>query len=382
MAKKKPARGKGGKKSARKPAKKTAKKAAKQSPKKAPAKGVRKPEGPSPAPPQMPPELLLMQGLFGFMMTKGIGVAAELGIADALKGGPLYYTDLASVIGANQRALHRVMRLLAGHGLFHEPKPGTFANSPASDLLRSDHPQSMAAMAKMICGESHWQPWGRLEHTVRTGKSGAFHAFGEEIFTWFQKPENKGEWDVFNDAMTSMSLGQAPLIAASYDFAKFRRIVDVGGGHGHLLKHVVANAGEATGVLFDMPDVVAGADLPPNIERDGGDFFARVPQGADCYMLKAIIHDWSDDHSRKILGNIARAMDPQGRVLLFETVMPDEPGPHPAKFADVNMLAMTDGGCERTPAEFAKLFESAGLALVGITPLADGWTNIVEARKA
>lgn len=394
MAKKKPARGKGGKTPARKAAKKSAKKktakAAKKAPKKpqkkAPKKAAkrpaaRKPEGPPPGPPQMPPEMLLMQGLFGFMLTKGIGVVAELGVSDALKGGPLYYTDLASVVGANQRALHRVMRMMAGHGLYDEPKPGTFANNAASDLLRADHPHSMVGMAKMICGESHWQPWGRLEHTVRTGKSGAFHAFGEEIFTWFQKPQNKAEWDVFNDAMTSMSLGQAPLIAQGYDFTRFHKIVDVGGGHGHLLKQVIAHAPGAQGVLFDMPDVVAGADLPGNIDRQGGDFFNEVPAGGDCYLLKAIIHDWSDDHCRRILGNIAKVMDPRGRVLLCETVMPEEPGPHPSKFADVNMLAMTDGGCERTPTEFAELFKSAGLELMGITPLPDGWTNIIEARK-
>ncbi|MBX3458481.1 MAG: methyltransferase domain-containing protein [Planctomycetes bacterium] len=413
MAKKKSARGKGGKKFARKGGKTGASKSARKAERKARAKAGRKnfivkknakkaakrpaikagkkaaskpaakaPAGPPPGPPEMPPEALIMQTMFGFMMTKGLGVAASLGIADALKGGPLYYTDLASVLGADQRALHRVMRMLAGHGIFAEPKAGTFANNPVSDLLRADHPQSMVGMAKMICGESHWQPWGRLEHTVRTGKSGAFHAFGEEIFTWFQKPENKDEWDVFNDAMTSMSMGQAPLIAESYDFSRFSKIVDVGGGHGLLLKHIMAKAPNATGVLFDMPDVVAGADLPEYIERQGGDFFERVPDGGDCYVMKAIIHDWSDDHCRKILSNIARAMNPDGRVLLFETVMPEEPGPHPSKFADVNMLAMTDGGCERTPTEFRKLFESAGLQLVGITPLPDGWTNIIEARRA
>lgn len=396
MAKKKSVRGKGAKKDSRKPVKKAGKKksarkparakaprkAAKTAARKAPRQSTRKPEGPPPGPSQLPPEMVVMQTMFGFMLTKGLGTAATLGIADALKGGPLYYTDLASVVGADQRALHRVMRMLAGSGIFAEVKPGTFANNPVSELLRTDHPQSMVGMARMICGESHWQPWGKLEHTVRTGRSGAYHAFGEEIFTWFQKPENKDEWEVFNQAMTSMSLGQAPLIAESYDFSRFKKIVDIGGGHGHLLKQVIGKAPAAQGVLFDMPDVVAGADLPENIQRAGGDFFAAVPEGGDCYLLKAIIHDWSDDHCRKILGNIARAMDPQGRVLLFETVMPEEPGPHPAQFADVNMLAMTDGGCERTPTEFAQLFAAAGLQLAGITPLPDGWTNIIEARKA
>lgn len=381
------ARKKGGKKPARKPARKAVKKPSKKAAKK-PAKKrarealVKTAKNPAAGPQQMPPEAQLMQGLFGFMLTKGLGVAADLGIADALKGGPLYYSDLASVVGADQRALHRVMRMLAGSGVFTEPKPGTFANNAISDLLRADHPQSMVGLARMICGESHWQPWGKLEHTVRTGRSGAWHAFGEEIFTWFQKPENKGEWEVFNVAMTSMSLGRAPLIAAGYDFSRFHRIVDIGGGHGHLLKAVIARAPGAQGVLFDMPDVIVGADLPGNIRPEGGDFFQSVPGGGDCYMLKAIIHDWSDDHGHRILRNIADAMDPDGRVLLFETVMPEGPGPHPSHFADVNMLAMTDGGCERTPGEFRRLLESAGLRLQTITPLPDGWTSIIEATRA
>ena len=61
-------------------------------------------------------------------------------------------------------------------------------------------------------------------------------------------------------------------------------------------------------------------------------------------------------------------MQPSGNVLLLEMVMPQGPDPHPAKFMDVNMLAMTEGGCERTEKEFAALFESAGLALKAIHP--------------
>jgi hypothetical protein len=325
-----------------------------------------------------------MQALFGFALTKGLSVVASLGVADALKDGPRYYTDLAAAVGADRRALHRVMRMLAGTGVFEETKPGEYKLTPVSDLLRSDHPRSMRAMAAMIADESHWLPWGRLADVVRSGKSGAQHAFGTDIFTWFQQEENRAQWETFNAAMTSFSATTAVLVADTYDFSGFRKIVDIGGGHGFLLRKVLEKAPGATGVLFDLPGVVEGADrkaVGDRIELVGGDFFERVPGGGDCYTLKHIIHDWSDDHCRKILGNIAAAMAPGGRVLVLETVMPESPAPHPAKFMDVNMLAMTEGGCERTEREYRELFRSSGLELSKIYPT-EGPVSILESEKA
>jgi hypothetical protein len=330
----------------------------------------------------VPPQMRLMQGMFGFMVTKGLSAAASLDIADALKGGPLYYVDLANVVGADQKALHRTMRMLASVGIFSETKPGTYANNDVSELLTAAHPGSMRDMAVMVTSESHWLPWGRYEDTLRTGKSGPQHAFGEGIFTWFQREENKAQWEIFNRAMTSFSSGIAPLVADGYDYSRFKTIVDIGGGHGHLLKAILSKAPQAKGVLFDLPGVVEGAsNLPANIERMGGDFFQKVPSGGDCYTLKHIIHDWSDEQCASILRNIAGGMDPKGSVLVVETVMPESPEPHPAKLMDVNMLAMTEGGCERTEKEFAALFQSAGLKLKAIHPTPSP-ISIVEAVKA
>lgn len=186
-----------------------------------------------------------MQSLFGMMVTKSISAVAELGVADALKGGPLYYTDLAEAVGADQRALHRVMRMLGGVGIFAEPQPGTFALTPVSDLLRSDAPGSLRGVAVLLTARSHWEPWGRLGDVLRTGESGAWHAFGTDAFTWFQAAENKTEWEIFNAAMTSLSLGTARAVVESVDFSQFESIVDVGGGHGHLLNTILAAAPDA-----------------------------------------------------------------------------------------------------------------------------------------
>jgi hypothetical protein len=372
-----PAKRKPAKKKAKKPAKKVAKKATKKA-----SKPARKAAKLAPAHDAPPPQAQLMQGLFGFMVTKGLSAVASMDVADALKGGPMYYTDLATIIGADQRALHRTMRMLASVGVFAETSPGTFGNNPVSDLLRSDVPGNLRDMAVMITSESHWLPWGRYHDTLRSGKSGPQHAFGEDVFTWFQREENKAEWDIFNRAMTSFSGSTAPLIAQTYDFSKFSTIVDVGGGHGLLLRTILETAPAARGILYDLPGVVDGADtLGGRIECKAGSFFDSVPAGADCYVMKHIIHDWSDEQCVQLLRNVANVMDPKGRVIVADTVMPESPEPHPAKFMDVNMLAMTEGGCERTEREFAALFKSAGLKLAAIHPTPSP-VCVVEAAKA
>lgn len=332
---------------------------------------------------QLPPEAQLFQTLFGFMATRTLSAVAELNVADALRDGPRYYTDLAEAVGADQRSLHRAMRVLASTGVFAEPEPGRFALTPVSELLRSDVPGSMRDMAVMITAESHWLPWGRFTDTLRSGKSGTQHAFGTDVFSWFQRAENKDQWELFNAAMTSFSSITGGAVVESYDFTGFRRIVDIGGGQGLLLRTLLTNAPQATGVLFDLPSVVQGATetLDGRIECVGGDFFQGVPSGGDCYTMKHILHDWSDEHCRTILRNVAEVMESSGRVLVFEMVMPETPEPHPAKFMDLNMLAMTEGGSERTEKEFAGLLESAGLKLQAVhltkTPV-----SVVEAMKA
>lgn len=334
-------------------------------------------------PAQLPPQEQIMQALFGFMVTKCMSAVAKHNVADALADGPVYYTDLASLTGTDQRALHRVMRMLSGVGIFAETEPGTFALTPASELLRSDLPGSMRDMAVMATSPSHWLPWGQLEETLRTGISGPQHAFGTDFFSWCQRDENKEQWEIFNAAMTSISSGIAPAVAESYDLSGTRHVVDIGGGHGLFLKTILEKAPDARGTLFDLPGVVEGADasaLGDRIQREGGDFFKAVPAGADCYTLKHIIHDWSDDQSVTILKNIAEVMDPNGRVLVVETVMPETPEPHPAKFMDVNMLAMTEGGCERTEKEYAELLGKAGLKLKAVHPTPSP-TSIIEAVK-
>ena len=112
------------------------------------------------------------------------------------------------------------MRLLVSTGIFAEPAPSTYALTPVSELLRSDHPQSLRDLAAMLGSESHWQPWGQLPQAIRTGMSGSRIAFGTDAFSWFQRAENKTQWNLFNAAMTSFSSGTSMAVADSYDFSR------------------------------------------------------------------------------------------------------------------------------------------------------------------
>jgi hypothetical protein len=192
-------------------------------------------------------------------------------------------------------------------------------------------------------------------------------AYGKPIFDLFaERPEQA---ETFQRAMSGGSANAAQSILASYDFSGIERLADLGGGHGLLLASVLQRYPDMQGMLFDLPEVVAGvpddrlAASGGRLRVEAGSFFERVPQGCDAYMMKHIIHDWSDEHCRTILKLIRAQLPSHGRLLVCELVMPEEPGPAPAKMLDIEMLVMTVGGKERTPAEFGELFASAGLKL-------------------
>jgi hypothetical protein len=186
-----------------------------------------------------------------------------------------------------------------------------------------------------------------------------------------ERPE---QCETFQRAMTDSTSVAADAIVEAYDFSSIQSLADVGGGHGLLLAAILRANPKLQGVLFDRPEVVThvpkqqftGCD--GRITTEAGSFFERVPDGCDAYLLKHIIHDWSDEHCRTILSLMRDKLPKHGRVLVCEMVVSDEPGPTPAKLLDIEMLVMTVGGKERTPEEFGELFAASHLRLNRIVP--------------
>src|SRR5206468_6991940 len=289
--------------------------------------------------------------------------------------------ELAEAAQVDAPALKRVLRALTTLGVFFEDADGRFRHTDLSQTLRADHPESVRAWALMLGAHFVWRPVGDLYESVRTGTPGFRRLYGERFFEWAKSHPEDGA--VFNMAMTSGSAQRLPVLLAAYDFTQFERIVDVGGGHGALLAGILGASPKTLGVLFDLPNVVAGAEplraagLAERCEIVAGDFFESVPAGGDAYILSRVIHDWDDAAGLKILASCRRAIRPAGRLLLIEGVSKPPNEPDPNKFLDVWFIG--GGGCERTEAEYRALLRSGGFALERVVPT-DGPSAILESR--
>lgn len=334
---------------------------------------------PETAPP--PPEAVVTQMIFGKWVSMALSVAAKLRVADALAAGPKSPAELAAETGTHAPSLYRVLRALASVGVFAEDADGRFRQTPLSEVLRSNVPGSMRAVADYCGADWSWRPWGQLLETVRTGKTAFDGVFGEQVFAYLAK--HPDESAVFNEGMTGFSMQESPAVAAAYDFSTFDTIVDVGGGHGHLLCTILNKYPGPRGVIFDAPHVAAGATpavaaagLADRCRAEGGDFFEAVP-AADAFVMKHIIHDWADDKSTTILRNCRTAAKPGAKLVLVEMVIPPGNGPLPGKLLDLEMLVIASGK-ERTEAEYADLLAGAGWKLTRVVPT-EAPTSVIEA---
>jgi hypothetical protein len=326
-----------------------------------------------PTPTAPPPEQVIMQMATGKWVSKALSLVAELAIPDRLVNGPRSAGDLAAETDRNPDALYRLLRAASAVGVLAELPGKRFENNGLSDLLRSGVPGSLRGMVRWLGEDAAWQAWGGLDYSVKTARPAFDHVHGAQVFDHFQKHPEAGK--IFNDAMVSFTTVEGPAVASGYDFSPFKKIVDVGGGHGALLASIAHVHPGVRGIVFDRPEVVAGAPpllaslgLAARIDIAGGDFLSAVPQGADAYIMKHIIHDWDDDHAKTILSHCRRAMAPDGKVLIVEIVVSDRPEAAFSKMLDLEMLVMTTGGRERTEPEFGELLQAAGLRMTRIVP--------------
>ena len=317
--------------------------------------------------------------VLGHRAAAAITAAVELGLVDLLAERPRTTTDLAEAAGTDPDATGRLLRALVTLGLLDEDD-GRFSLTELGAPLRSDAAASLRPQALLQADPAVWAAWGHLAHSVRTGENAFTAKHGTDIWTHRAKhPEHNAR---FNALMASRSEGVADAVAASYDFSRLRHVVDVGGGHGALLAAVLRAHPHLTGTLFDQEHVVAThppAGLESRWSAATGSFFESVPP-ADGYLLKSIVHDWPDEESVAILRRCRDALHDGGVVLLVEIVLGRPGYEREAAFSDLNML-VGPGGRERSEAEYAALFEQAGLRLTRVIETGTR-VGIVEGRAA
>ncbi len=331
------------------------------------------------APSNTPFAMTAMEWVHAYWMSRCVYVVAKLGIADLLKDGSLHCDALATVTNTHSDALYRILRALAGVGIFAETQPRCFGLTPLADCLQSNDPESVRAMAILRGEEHYYKAWGDLMYSLQTGESAFERLYGIDLFQYNDQNSTQGE--IFDRAMAE-SEETNPLVLEAYDFSSIEKLVDIGGGKGSLLTTILQAYPRITGVLFDRPDVIERAKTTTVSDRCqlvGGDFFEAVPQG-DALILKHIIQDWDDGRAIAILQRCHQAMNEQGRLLVIDFVI--LPGNEfcGSKFIDVNMMVMCPGGRIRTEAEFQELFIAAGFKLTRIIPT-ESEVCIIEAIK-
>jgi hypothetical protein len=315
----------------------------------------------------------LREMITAFRVSDLIATAVEFRLADHLADGAKTSAELAEMCGAHPETLHRVLRALVRIEILQQIDDGRFALAPLGEPLRGDVPDSLYRMARLWGTDLFKLTWMRLPHSVRTGQSAQEHLYGLRQFDYLAtQPEIAA---IFNDGMLAGTLTVGAAVVDAYDFAGVRTIVDVGGGSGALAASVLRAYPAMRGIVFDLPfcqegavEYLAAAGVSDRCEFVGGDFFERVPTGADAYLLKFILHDWEDERCAQILQTCRASVPPEAKLLLVESVLAPDGGPlTDAVFGDVTMIVHT-GGRERNEADYAALLEAAGFRLNRIVP--------------
>jgi len=337
----------------------------------------------------LPPALALRQLIFGHRVTQIIATAVRLGLADQLNDSPQRAADLAPLVQADVRALHRLLRALASVGVVAEVEHGRFTLTPIGACLQTDASSGIRSWILMESAAFFQQAWGCLQHAVQTGTPAFDHALGMTFYQYMTQHPDAGQ--SFSQAMSEVTTVLADAIVAAYDFAAVQQVVDVGGGYGTLLATILQAYPSVRGVLIDLPSAIAGAGatmaaagVADRCDLIAGDFFESVPAGGEAYLLSRVLMDYDDDRSVQILRNCRRAMAAQGRVLIIQLLLPPPERQivhdmlFEAAMSDLNMLIL-GRGAERSEIEYRTLLEVAGFTVTQAIPTRS-LMSIVEGR--
>ena len=339
-----------------------------------PAEAGRQAGGAEPAEDERAAAATVLPMIWSVHISRAVYVAAELGVADLLAGGPMTAAQLAQATRVHEPSLYRCCGCPPRLGVLTEQDGRLFALTVLGERLRAEVPASVRSWALLVESLETALGFEPLTETVRTGKPSFDIARSMKLFEFM--PGHPELAQGFQPAMSERTAAFAPSVAAGYDFSPMRTVADLGGGKGTLLAAILRAHRHLRGVLFELPAALPGAaavlreaGVEDRCQIVPGDFFRGVPEGAGCYILANVLHDWDDRSSVRILSACRQAMAEDGRVLIVERLIPDEPAAAvPVLLSDLHMMVFS-GGQERTNAEYGQLLAEAGLNLGRVQPV-------------
>lgn len=292
-------------------------------------------------------ERVMWDALRGGLVTRALGLAADLGVAQALAGSPQSHETLARERGVDADVLYRVLRALASDGIFEEVEPGVFGNTAASELLARDGWDDFAHLFAGV-----WlQAIAALE---ATGESSFERVHGDAFWEWLAAhPDERASFD---RAMVQGWQGRLERLER-VNWGGDELVVDVGGGNGSLLRALLERHPRMRGIVFDLRETVRDERaLGDRCRFVEGSFFERVPEG-DVHLLSTILHDWDDHSAHRILKTVRAAAG--RRLVVLDSVLEPGNSPDGAKWLDLLMLTIA-GGRERTAEQWRVLLDNTG----------------------
>jgi len=314
----------------------------------------------------LPPEVSIIEAATGAARTEVLGALCRLGVFDALTT-PRTADEVARDLGLDADRLFRVLRATTQLGALSLGRDGRFRLTRVGRTLTRGHPSRARDFAIYFASPSNLDGWRRVEATLRTGRNGFEVAHGVDVWSHFER--HPDERETFARAMMGITLADAPLIASLYPWREVTRVCDVGGGRGTLLSELLLRHPHLSGVLVDAPGVLASArallehrGVSDRVTLAPGNFFEAVPEGADAFVLKNILHDWDDETSLAILGVCRRAMRPGQRVLLVESLVERDDTKSFGVLFDLQMMVSCRDGRERSRADFERLLSASAFS--------------------
>ncbi len=312
--------------------------------------------------------LAFMELSSGLWINQALNVAARLGVADLLKDGAKPVDELAKGTETHTRSLYRLMRALACMGVFTEVEPQKFALAPMGEFLREDNPYSLKYQVMMHCSECNWPLKGEMYRTVKDGRPTIQHIHGVENYMHYLE-QHPQESELFFRAVGGILKNFCPPVLEEYDVSGFTKVVGAAGPENVAIAWILQHNPKAQGVLFGPPPVteeasgyVSAEGVGDRCEAVEGDLHGSVPAGGDLYTLSYTMIEADDEAAVTILQNIRSAMNPNGKVIVMDSVIPLGNQPNWNKWLDLEEMTMGNWKV-RTEAEFKEIFEKAGFKL-------------------
>ncbi len=313
--------------------------------------------------------------IYGNWMSQVTFVFAELGVADQLANGPKTIEELAEAMRVNAGYLKRTLRCAFEMGyLTFDQTTELYYVTPKGLILGTDHPNSKREEARLNGAGYRYHPWGNLINILRNGMKEEYSpTYANGTLAYLEdKPDL---FATFHKALLKKSQVEDHDIICDFDFSSFSRVMDIGSGKGSFIRAILDDNPHLKGAMFDLKqtfDTEVEEKYKDRLIQLYGDFFVEVPDYADAYTMKNVIHNWPEAKAIKLLQKVREAMlstkgnptDPANkRLLIVENIVPENDDHKVANWMDLNFMILIDGA-ERTIDEYAQLGQKCGLRLV------------------